>query len=367
MRVLVVDDDPVTTEMLAENLQQFGYSVTTAADGAEALELIRTGCFRLVVSDWQMPGLDGLELCRQIRQRHFLGYVYFILLTSNTGVANVVNGLAAGADDFLSKPFHTQELVLRLRTGERILGLESRDLMIFAMAKLAESRDYATGAHLERMREYSRLLADELSRWPRFAGTIDGEYVQLLYLTSPLHDIGKVGIPDAVLLKPGPLTRDEFEIMKRHTVIGGETLRSVAEAHPEAHFLTMAEEIALAHHEHFDGQGYPFGLKGEAIPLCGRIVALADVYDALTSPRVYKPAYRHDVARELIIEQDGRHFDPDVVEAFRRREADFIRIGQQFHDGPQLTSPATRAARAPVLQRAEPVEPLPPSGAPLVN
>jgi len=339
MRVLVVDDDPVTSEILTDNLQQFGYEVTTACDGREALEHVRTGKFRLVVSDWQMPRMSGLELCREIRRRSMSGYIYFILLTSNTGVDNTVCGLDAGADDFLTKPFHPHELRMRLRTGERILSLESRDLMIFAMAKLTESRDIDTGAHLERMREYSRVLADELSRWPKYQDVIDGDYVQLVYLTSPLHDIGKVGIPDSVLLKPGRLTPEEFDVMKTHTTLGGITLQTVAQARPDARFLSMAHEIAMTHHERFDGKGYPRGLKGEEIPLCGRVVSLADVYDALTSKRVYKPAYSHDTARSIILEGNGTQFDPDVVQAFLNREQEFITIGQRFNDGPQLSLP----------------------------
>jgi putative two-component system response regulator len=338
MRVLVVDDDPVTIEMVSEDLRHFGYDVTAASDGDEAFDLIRTGRFRLVVCDWQMPGLTGLDLCREIRKRNWYGYVYFVLLTSNTGTDNIVCGLDAGADDFLTKPFQPLELLQRLRAGERVLALESRDLLIFAMAKLAESRDNETGAHLERMREYSRLLAEELTRWPKFSTTIDGDYVQLLYLTSPLHDIGKVGIPDAVLLKPGRLTPEEFEVMKTHTLLGGETLKSVANSRPEAEFLTMAEDIALTHHEHYSGAGYPHGLKGEEIPLSGRIVAVADVYDALTSRRVYKPAYSHETARSIIIEGSGTQFDPDVVKAFLNREADFIEVGRQFRDGPSASA-----------------------------
>jgi putative two-component system response regulator len=354
MRVLVVEDDPVSAEILTDNLQQFGYDVTNAADGREALEQVRTGKFRLVVSDWEMPRMSGLELCREIRSRSMSGYIYFILLTSNTGVDNTVCGLDAGADDFLTKPFHPHELRMRLRTGERILSLESRDLMIFAMAKLTESRDIDTGAHLERMREYSRILADELSRWPKYKDVIDGDYVQLVYLTSPLHDIGKVGIPDSVLLKPGRLTPEEFDVMKTHTTLGGATLQSVAQARPDARFLSMANEIAMTHHERFDGKGYPHGLKGEDIPLCGRVVSLADVYDALTSKRVYKPAYSHDTARNIILEGNGIQFDPDVVQAFLNREQEFITIGRCFKDGPQLSLPVDPQRRGAIASVMKP-------------
>jgi putative two-component system response regulator len=332
MRVLVVDDDLVTREIIVEDLRHFGYEVAEASDGREALELVRTGMYRLVVSDWQMPNMSGLDLCREVRKRSWSGYVYFILLTLRGGVDNVVCGLDAGADDFLTKPFQPQELQMRLRTGERVLALESRDLMIFAMAKLAESRDKDTGAHLERMREYSRILADELSRWPQHCETIDGDYVQLIYQTSPLHDIGKVGVPDSVLLKPGSLTPDEIAIMQRHTLLGGDTLQSVATARPDAQFLRMARDIAITHHERFDGRGYPCGLKGDQIPLCGRIVALADVYDALTSKRVYKPAFDHAKARAIILEGNGTQFDPDVVQAFLNREQEFIDVGAQLRD-----------------------------------
>jgi putative two-component system response regulator len=350
MQVLVVDDDPVTCEIILEDLRQFGYETTAAANGKEALELIRTGQFHLVISDWQMPEMSGLELCREIRKRPWSGYVYIILLTSRSGVENIVCGLNAGADDFLSKPFHPQELRMRLRTGERILSLESRDLVIFAMAKLAEFRDKDTGTHLERMREYSRILADELSRWPKYSSMIDGDYVQLIYLTSPLHDIGKVGVPDAVLLKPGRLTPEEFELMKQHSALGGETLRAVAAGRPSAQFLAMAQDIAFTHHERFDGRGYPNGLAGEEIPLCGRIVAVADVYDALRSKRVYKGAFSHQTARDTIVQESGKQFDPEVVQAFLNREDEFITVADRFADEGAMTlrDSTTFSSAAPI-------------------
>jgi putative two-component system response regulator len=276
--------------------------------------------------------MDGDELCRQVRRRQWNSYIYIVLVTSFDGIDHVVEGLRAGADDFLSKPYHPDELRVRLRTGERLLSLESRDAMLFTLAKLTESRDKDTGMHLDRMREYCRVLAQELSGWKQYRDEIDGEYIQLLYLTSPLHDIGKIGIPDRVLLKPGPLTKEEFEIMKQHTTIGGETLRVVTEAHPEARYLAMARDIAFSHHEHFDGSGYPFGLRGRDIPLCGRLTALPDVYDALTSRRVYKSKMSHDEAREIILKGAGTQFDPDVTEAFLRREDDIIRIAHMLDE-----------------------------------
>jgi len=330
VRILVAEDSSIDAEMLQYTLEQFGYEVALAQDGAEALDLVRSGRFRLVISDWEMPGLTGPQLCRQIRERRWSSYVYVVLLTSRAGTVNAVEGLKAGADDFIAKPFEPQELYVRLRAGERILSLESRDLLIFSMARLAESRDQDTGAHLERIREYCRLLADNLSAHPEFSGQIDGEFTELLYLTSPLHDIGKVGIPDHVLLKPGPLTAEEFQVMQRHTVIGGETLAAAAQAYPNGLFLQMASDIAWSHHEHYDGRGYPHGLSGSAIPLSGRITAIADVYDALTTKRVYKEAFSHKRACDIIVEQRGKHFDPDMVDAFLELEPQFARICSQL-------------------------------------
>jgi putative two-component system response regulator len=313
-------------------LERFGYEVSVAHNGQEAFEMIRTGRFQLVVSDWEMPLVNGPDLCRLIRQRKGSGYTYVILLTSHGGVKNVIQGLDAGADDFLTKPCQPDELRLRLRTGERIISLESRDMMIFTLAKLAETRDRATGMHLDRIREYCRILAEDLSQHEKFREVVDGDYVQLLYLTSPLHDIGKVGIPDEVLLKPGRLTPEEYALMQQHTIIGGNTLAAAAKAHPETQFLAMARDIAMTHHERFDGTGYPRGLAGEEIPLAGRITALADVYDALTSERVYKSAYSHETSRAIILEARGTQFDPEIVDAFIRCEKEFIATHQQFKE-----------------------------------
>ncbi len=330
MRILIADDDDVAVEILEHALGQFGYQVTVARDGREALELVRSGQFRMVVSDWEMPKMTGVELCQEIRRRSAGGYVYVILLTSRHGTQNVVDGMNAGADDFVIKPFQPQELVVRIRAGERILSLESRELIIFSLAKLAESRDPDTGTHLERMREYCRVLAEHLSQQAMFRDRVDGDYVQLIFMTSPLHDIGKVGIPDRILLKPGKLSSEEFEVMKQHPEIGARTLDAAVAAHPEAKFLCMARDIARCHHEKFDGSGYPAGLAGEDIPLCGRIVALADVYDALTTKRVYKPAFSHEQAVAIIREGRGRHFDPDIVDAFDANEQRFVAIREQF-------------------------------------
>lgn len=332
--ILVVDDDPIAAETLCHALSQFGYSTEVALNGLEAIEFVRTGKFRMVISDIEMPRMNGIELCREIRNRNSCGYTYLILLTGRSDTESVVEGLSAGADDYIAKPFHPSELQMRIRAGERVLAAECRDLMIFALAKLADSRDSETGGHLERIREYCRILCLELATWPEYQNIIDGIYIQSIYETSPLHDIGKVGIPDRILLKPGRLTKAEFAIMTQHAQIGGDTLQAAADTRPDAVFLRMACEIALTHHERWDGTGYPKGLAGEQIPLCGRIVAVADVYDALTSHRIYKPAYPHERAVQIIKDGSGSHFDPSLVRAFLKLENEFLAVKSQFEEDP---------------------------------
>lgn len=330
--ILLIDDDPVAREGLSAMLTAAGYSVECAASGEAGLPLAASGRFRIILVDWMMPGMSGTDFCRSVRSGDLPHYPYIMFLSQRNKRTDVVEGLDAGADDYLIKPVSQGELMARLRTAERMLSLITRDVTIFALAKLAESRDPDTGAHLERVRHYSRLLAQHLRGLPEFEDQIDEEFVRLIFLTSPLHDIGKVGVPDSVLLKPDRLTEEEFEAMKMHTTIGADTLEAALAAHPEAMYLQMARDIALTHHERFDGSGYPLGLKGEAIPLAGRIVALADAYDAMTSKRVYKAAYTHEVARSIIVDASGTQFDPEVVEAFRSQEREFCRVRQSFAD-----------------------------------
>jgi putative two-component system response regulator len=333
MRLLIVDDDEISLEMTTAMLSRRGYQVDTAADARQALDLLAGGLHRVVISDWEMPGMSGPELCEAIRATDFGGYIYTILLTGRNKNSDSVIGLNAGADDFITKPVDPDQLAARIRIAERILSFQTQDVTIFALAKLAESRDPETGAHLERVRGYSKVLADHLTAQAGLQGHSGPGYAQLIYQTSPLHDIGKVGIPDHVLLKPGRLSDDEFEIMKSHTLLGARTLEAALKEHPEASFLRMALDIALTHHERWDGTGYPNGLKGEAIPLCGRVVALADVYDALTSKRVYKDAFSHSIAKAIILKDAGTHFSPQLVEAFLATEPAFTRIREQYRDG----------------------------------
>jgi putative two-component system response regulator len=333
MRVLVVDDDEITLDLITGILERAGHQVDTACDGQQALSLLHRQMHRVVVCDWEMPGLSGPDLCAAIRAEDFGGYIYTILLTGRSKSSDAIAGLNSGADDFLVKPVEPGQLIARLRIAERILSFQTRDVTIFALAKLAESRDPETGAHLERVRSYSQLLAQHLTQHAPADKPLAADYAQMLYLTSPLHDIGKVAVPDHVLLKPGRLSDKEFEIMKTHTTLGAQTLEAALKQHPEAGFLRIAMNIALTHHERWDGTGYPQGLAGEDIPLCGRVVALADVYDALTSKRVYKNAFGHEIAKSMIIQDSGTHFDPNIVSAFLATENAFMEIREKYRDG----------------------------------
>jgi response regulator RpfG family c-di-GMP phosphodiesterase len=228
------------------------------------------------------------------------------------------------------------ELIEQLKTSQTAAA--SAKVTIFSLARLAESRDPETGAHLERVQTYCRVLAEHLRVTKAFGDQIDETFVELIHNTSPLHDIGKVAIPDHVLLKPGRLSEEEFAIMENHARVGAETLEAAIEQYPHARFLHMARDIALTHHEKCNGTGYPNQLAGEAIPLAGRIMAVADVYDALTSKRVYKGAYSHAIARDIIQKDSGKHFDPAVVDAFTACGDEFEQIAAMHAAAPKLAA-----------------------------
>lgn len=204
------------------------------------------------------------------------------------------------------------------------------DVTIIALAALAETRDNETGEHILRTQQYVKILAQHLSSHPRFESVLTETMINLIYKSAPLHDLGKVGIPDAILLKPGKLSEEEFNIMKQHPAIGSKALQSAQDELGSNPFLTVAREVIETHHEKWDGSGYPNGLKAREIPIAGRLMALADVYDALISERVYKAAFSHEQARDIIIDGKGSHFDPDVVDAFLALEARFQQIASRF-------------------------------------
>ena len=329
-KVLLVDDSDIALAFMAEALKGSEYEVYKAEDGEEAFNLIVEQGIRLVVTDWVMPKMDGLELCRKIRSSNLGGYTYIIVLTSQNKTSDTITALEAGADDYMAKPCERIELLHRLRAGQRLISMASRDVAIFALAKLTESRDPETGEHLERIRSYCRLLADYVIRKGVVSEAEAPNFLETVVQTSPLHDIGKIGIPDSVLLKPSRLSDAEFAVMKQHATIGGNTLDSVSRKYPDIAYLATARDIALYHHEHYDGNGYPHGLKGAEIPLAARIMALADVYDALTSRRVYKSAIDHDLSRGIILEDEGKQFDPMLIEGFLAYEPGFQEIRGDF-------------------------------------
>lgn len=356
-RILVVDDCEINVEILEQILGD-RYIVESARSGDECLARLPHFCPDLVLLDIMMPGLDGYQVCERIKSSPVGPFTQVILVSGKATAVERNLGYQAGADDYVTKPFDHDELLAKVRVQFRLRGalvrmwqadarlrsfnaeleeivqqrteeiVATQDVAIFALAKLAESRDPETGDHLERMRRYSQILAEELALAGPYTDQIDSQFVANLFCSSPLHDVGKTGIPDGILLKPGRLTRAEFEVMKQHAPLGADTLAEAARHSRSGTFLTMAVDIARHHHERFDGRGYPDGLEGHAIPLPARIVALADVFDALTSRRVYKPAYDPEIATRMILEERGRHFDPAIVEAFESRHADFLRIAQ---------------------------------------
>jgi putative two-component system response regulator len=311
----------------------------------------------VVLLDIMMPGLDGCEVCRRLKLMTDVR-PQVVMVSALTTANERMRAYECGADDYLIKPVDHHELFTKCRLHSRLcqaldnvvqsneevrkysdelrrLVVErtrdvqaTQDVAVFAMAKLADSRDPETGDHLQRMRNYSVALAEQLRRDGQFAEVIDDAFIDDLFRSSPLHDIGKVGVSDAILLKPGRLTPAEFERMKDHATIGANTLDQIVRHSPSASFLKMAAIIARQHHERFDGTGYPDGRRGHDIALPARIVALADVYDALTSNRVYKEAYEPLVAKELIEAESGRHFDPVIVAAFSNCFENFLYIQQ---------------------------------------
>ncbi len=355
-RVLVVDDEPINVKVLVDLLRP-DYQVIVARDAFQALERLKAGPLPdLALIDVMMPGKTGLELCRQMRVDQRLAHVPVIFVSALGAERDEAEGFACGAVDYIAKPVSppivlarvrthialrraTRELARRNRSLEETVALRTeelartQDLTIQALASLVERRDNETSGHVVRTQRYVELLGHEMLNDPRFESSLSERSIALMVKAAPLHDIGKVGIPDGVLLKPSRLTEDEYEIMKQHTTIGCEALSIVAgEAPHENEFLRYAIEITSSHHEKWDGSGYPERISGETIPLAARLMALADVYDALTCKRVYKEAFSHATAKRMIVEARGRHFDPGVVDAFLRRDREFDAVATEFRD-----------------------------------
>lgn len=355
-RILLVDDLPANLAVLVEFLQD-DYDLRLAPSGERALELARQlPRPQLILLDVMMPGLDGYETCRRLKADPLTQHIPVIFLTARHEEQDEMLGLSLGAVDYLSKPVSMAILHARVRTHlqlhavaeffrdksalldaevqRRTEEVESlQDAVVIALVSLGEARDHETGNHLRRTQHYVLELAEALSDHPRFAGALPPEQRRVLFKSAPLHDIGKVGIPDAILLKPGRLSPEEFELMKNHTVLGHAALvRAEQYLGRRLAFLECAKEVALSHQEWWDGSGYPQGLAGEAIPLSARLMAVADVYDALISRRPYKKPWTHADAVAHIQKESGTHFDPDVVAAFTTLAPRFAEIAAQFRD-----------------------------------
>lgn len=348
IQILVVDDEPRNTKLLEAILSREGYRVECAGNGQDALRAVVELRPDLVLLDVMMPDTDGFQVAAQIKSNSDTRNIPIIMVTSLDDRASKLRALDSGAEEFLTKPVDRAELIVRTRNllrlkeladlhanyarvleervVERSLRLTNsyRDT-IAALNRAASYRDEETGAHVQRISHYCVELAQALG--------MDSAFCECIYYASPMHDIGKIAIPDRVLLKPGPLTPDEWEIMKTHATLGFKMLDGV-----DSPYIEMGRDIALRHHERWDGRGYPDGLSGEAIPLSARVMAIADVYDALRSRRPYKEAYGHDDAVRIIMHGDGRtspkHFDPRVLSAFVSARAAMRDIYQEMIDLP---------------------------------
>ena len=346
-RVLIVDDEPVVRRILRQRLSAEGYPCKEAGSAEEALNMLQDDPAELVILDIKMPGKSGVELLPEIKLRYPDTAV--IMATATTDATTAIQCMKGGAYDYLVKPFnldevalsadralekrrlelenrayqqHLEEMVME-RTSELKRAIEKTKLAsldtIHRLARAAEYKDEDTGAHIQRMSQYSAAIARKM-------GLGDREVENMLY-AAPMHDVGKIGIPDYILLKPGKLDLGEWEIMKKHSVIGAEILRG-----SDVEFIQLAETIALTHHEKWDGSGYPRELRGSDIPLAGRIVAIADVFDALTSARPYKEPFSIKKSLDIVQEGRGNHFDPDVVDAFFAIKDDILSIKEKHKD-----------------------------------
>lgn len=369
---ILVADDQLENLLILEEVLEPHFVVRAVTDGRQVLDYLAGGGHAdMVLLDVVMPGLDGFETCRRMKAAPGTWDIPVMFLTSLDSAADEAHGLSLGAEDFIHKPFSPPVVLARVRNHlklaratrqlrDRNEGLEqlvaertreilrqseelvrgkrhliaSQSATIMAFCALAEARDNETGNHIRRTQHYVQALAEYLCDHPRFAPELTDEAIGLLFKSAPLHDVGKVAIPDAILQKPGPLTPDEWVVMRRHCEYGREAI-AMAEnelAFTGDSFLRYAKEIAFGHHERWDGGGYPQGLAGEDIPLSARLMAVADVYDALISRRVYKSAIPHDQAVEMIARERGTHFDPDVADAMVAMADVFRDIAQRFGD-----------------------------------
>ena len=357
--VMIVDDTPANLNLLA-NLLSTSYNIRVANNGTKALELAQVEPLPdAILLDVMMPIMDGWTVCEKLKSMEMTARIPIIFLTAKNSLEDEEHGLNLGAVDFISKPISPPIVLARLRTHlqnreyQRFLEDKAgwlemevqkklsqvnrlQEASIMVMVSLAEFRDECTGWHIKRTQEFVRTLALELTKIPALTNILTAEYIEKLFKSAPLHDIGKIGIPDNILLKPGKLTGVEFEVMKTHAAKGADMLRK-AELYTsdDDSFFQVAIEIAHYHHEKWDGSGYPARLVGEAIPLAPQIMAVADVYDALTTARPYKEPFSHESAYDMIVSASGTHFAPQVVSAFIKCQSRFVEIASTWVDASQ--------------------------------
>ena len=354
--ILVVDDTPDNLSLMSGLLKD-QYRVKLANSGEKALKAVQgDNPPDLILLDIMMPGMSGYEVCQVLKADPATRHVPIIFLTAMSSMEDEQKGLALGAADYITKPISPPIVMARVKTQlenkamadflrDQAAFLKAeverqtqmvravQDATVLALASLAETRDADTGNHIRRTQFYVQALAERLKTHPRFAAELTPEMIELLFKTAPLHDIGKVGIPDRILLKPGRFTPEEFEIMKTHTTLGRDAIEHAESAlSVPVEFLTVAKQIAYGHQEKWDGSGYPEGISGDDIPLSARLMAVADVYDALISRRVYKEGMPHEKAVGIIQEGTGSHFDPDIVEAFLAIQEEFREIAARYVD-----------------------------------
>ncbi len=370
--ILVVDDTPDNLVVMSALLKS-SYRVTVANQGERALRFARALPHPdLILLDIMMPGMSGYDVIRELKADANTRHIPVIFLTAMSEIEDEQKGLDLGAADYITKPISPPIVLARIRTqlenkaaadflrdqneyletevARRTRELAAiQDVTILVMASLAETRDSDTGNHIRRTQHYLRVMAKALQQHPRFADFLTDQTIELLYKSAPLHDIGKVGIPDRILLKPGRFTPQEFEIMKTHTTLGRAAIVAAEkQLGMEVDFLHHAKDIAYYHQEKWDGSGYPEGLAGDAIPVSARLMAVADVYDALISRRVYKEGMPHEQARDIICDGRGKHFDPDMVDTFVMLQDEFRAIAARYMD-----SDDDLAAKAAALERLQ--------------
>ncbi|MCL2020682.1 MAG: response regulator [Betaproteobacteria bacterium] len=346
--ILIVDDNLVNLNYIAGQIGE-SHRAILAKSGEQALKICSSERPDLILLDVEMPGMDGFETILRLKADARLSDIPVIFLTANRDTDSEIRGLECGAVDFVTKPFNKSILLHRIDHHLSFFRYqcylektvrELEDNIVHGFSEIVEYRDSDTGGHIIRTSRYVDLLGRKLIAWHDSGASIPGrkiarpsqEELEMYVRAAPMHDIGKISISDAILLKPGKLTPEEFEIMKEHAPAGGKMLRKMFARTPTQRYLKYAIMIAEGHHERFDGAGYPNGLAGDNIPLCARIMAIADVYDAIIEPRCYRKAMTHNEARNIILAGEGSHFDPLLVDLFRENEAGFQEIAQQHHN-----------------------------------